>query len=218
MHTAVHWQIPWRFVLEEWQQYHYAHEHTHLHLVLIINWCLRVQEWILINLVLSAVVYNSFFGLHAHNIMYIACSNTLNCLRWRAQLTNPIAVRGGDGAQPDMTDCHIWCCKLTYSCIIMPCQVSESIGGLPRQWKECTWSSDSEHALLWSGCKWSDTNSDLEPLDTTGSPPWEAVTRGSTGLKGQHVNEHSCTLTPNLDSPDLSWWQVLLSPRRWQIF
>ena len=56
--------------------------------------------------------------------------------------------------------------------------ISESTGGLPRQWEECTWSSDSERVLLWSSCEWSDTNSDLEPPDMTTSPPREAVTTG----------------------------------------
>ena len=56
--------------------------------------------------------------------------------------------------------------------------ISESIGGLPWQWEECMWSSDSKRVLHWSSCEWSDTNSDLEPLDMTTIPPREAVTTG----------------------------------------
>ena len=54
--------------------------------------------------------------------------------------------------------------------------VSESVGGLPRQWEECSWSSDSEREP-WSSCEWSDTSSDLEPSDMTTSPPRKAVTK-----------------------------------------
>ena len=191
--------------------------------------------------ILSCLQWFTILALHAH--MYIACSNTLaqltnpiavgggaglsvtECHIWCYDLTSSCIMPCQVPQQllflnvANWTTVTIMLCygdEDSYSSPWSTASISKSIGGLPpRQWEECMWSSDSKRVLLLSSCKWSDTNSDLEPSAMTTSPPQEAMTTGdlprifeSPLRRNPQVSQAKIKFNPSSIVKDELGWQL----------